>query len=221
MFRLGRLQSPRKVQAVPCADPARTAVLSERFATRLGSHRNDSLRVARGESKGLSSHPGSTRLGSKNRMAVLSEWFATRLGSQQRDPIRVGVLSEVREGALLRAPAKVAHSESMDLSCHPMSFLSRCPFRKLSSASHSSLATNHYPSPLSPTRHAGPSNFSRKRMKTIIVATHYSTLQKANANPSMSPRHCLPLIHKANGRNRNLRFEPHPHRAYLAWLERT
>ena len=37
---------------------------------------------------------------------------------------------------------------------------------------------------LSPTRHAGPGNFLRKRMKTIIVATCYSTLQKAKRDPS-------------------------------------
>ena len=58
-------------------------------------------------------------------------------------------------------------------------------FRCLSLAARQSLFSTSRRN-LSPTRHAGPSNFSRKRMKTLIVGTRYSTLKKAKENPSTS-----------------------------------
>ena len=48
---------------------------------------------------------------------------------------------------------------------------------------------------LSPTRHAATSNFRRKRMKTITVATHYSTLQKAKKKADPLP----PIARVATG----------------------
>jgi hypothetical protein len=52
---------------------------------------------------------------------------------------------------------------------------------------------------LSPTRHAGPSNYTRKLMKTIRVGMHYSTLENDPPEQTKS---------QYNDRQQRLRREP-------------
>ena len=91
MFRLGRLQSPRKVQAGPCLNPSSSRKPSQSASraltrhTQPRGHTSNPLKIIRVVP--LTRHSLAGR--HPTRMAVLSEWFATRLGSQQKDPARV------------------------------------------------------------------------------------------------------------------------------------
>jgi hypothetical protein len=70
---------------------------------------------------------------------------------------------------------------------------------------------NSYGRKVSPTRHAEPSNFPRKSLKTITVATRYSTLENA---PSRHQNALWRLAKKKRGSgfDKNARRNPHTKR---------